>query len=381
VLILTTGCFGGGEEEAPAPAAEQAQASEPTATPVPPTPEAQPAAETPTTEAAAGTSTETNTAQEASAPAGSALAVEDSPEINSYRMHVIISTEGESGVDQVEIQGAYVKEPRAEQITMSYMQGEESEQIEIITVDGVNYMRAGDMWIQSPDANLNIAELTLLTPQSVASLLGEMEVIGAETVNDRPSTHYRGGKEMIPVVGTESDTMDMSQAETAQLDIWVDDALQVINRLTLEGSDTSVQPPVAFKLTYDYLDFNTEIAITAPETMAEAAPAGDAPAAGDFVPNNELGQLLGFNLMFPVDSTVETVVGANLYVVVAPFTLDEAQTFVESQMQSNGYTQLAKNVAPSGEVVYLYQRDQKAVSVTLSDAGDGKTRFQFATGP
>jgi hypothetical protein len=242
-------------------------------------------------------------------------------------------------------------------------------------------MRSGDMWMQTPETSLNIAELTLMTPQNVAGLLGQMEVIGPETVNDRPSTHYRGGKEMIPVVGTESDTMDVSQLETAQLDIWVDDALQVINRLTLQANDTGSQPPVAFTLTYDYLDYNTDIAIAAPDTMAGAAPAGDAPAEGDFVPTNELGQLLGFNLMFPVDSTVEMVAGANLYVIVAPFTLDEAQAFVESQMQNNGYTQLTKNVAPSGEVVYLYQQDQKAVSITLSDAGDGKTRFQFATGP
>jgi hypothetical protein len=85
--------------------------------------------------------------------------------------------------------------------------------------------------------------------------------------------------------------------------------------------------------------------------------------------------------MFPTGSTVETVAGANLYVIVAPFTIEEAPAFVETNMQNNGYTQLSKNIGPAGEVIYLFEREQKAVSVTLTDAGNGTTRFQFATGP
>ena len=74
------------------------------------------------------------------------------------------------------------------------------------------------------------------------------------------------------------------------------------------------------------------------------------------------------------------MVGDTLYGIVAPFTLEEAPAFVENNMQSNGYTQVSKDVGPNGEIVYLFQQDLNAVSVTLTDAGEGNTRFQFATG-
>jgi hypothetical protein len=233
--------------------------------------------------------------------------------------------------------------------------------------------------MQAPGSDLNVAELTLLTPQHVTDLLGEMQVIGAETVNDRATTHYQGSKEIIPVAGTPGDTLDVSEVDAAQIDLWVDDTYQAVVRLVFTASN--VEPAMMVTMTYDYLDLNSDIQIVAPEGALEAAPASDAPAAGDFVPNNELGELLGFNLMFPTGSTVETVMGANLYIIVAPFTLEEAPAFVETTMLSNGYSQLSKSSGPSGEVIYLFQREQKAVSVTLSDAGNGTTRFQFATGP
>lgn len=228
--------------------------------------------------------------------------------------------------------------------------------------------------MQAPDTKMDIAELTLLTPQNSVGLVGQMEVVGTETVNDRTALHYRGGKEIIPVVGTQGDTLDVSQIETAQLDLWVDERYNAIIRLSLQASNS--EPSVAFTLTYDYVDLNSDIQIVAPETLPESS----APPTGDFVPNNELGELLGFNLMFPTGSTVETVVGATLYVIVGPFTIEEAPAFIETNMQANGYTQLTKNNGPTGEVIYLFQREQKAVSITLTDAGDGTTRFQFATG-
>jgi hypothetical protein len=155
----------------------------------------------------------------------------------------------------------------------------------------------------------------------------------------------------------------------------VDETYNAIVRLTLEASNS--EPPITATLTYDYIDLNTDIQIAAPEIVQESS----ATPAGDFVPKNELGELLGFNLMFPTGSTVETVVGATLYVIVGPYTLEEAPTFIETTMQSNGYTQLSQNVGSAGEIIYLFQREQKAVNITLTAAGDGNTRFQFATGP
>ncbi len=372
VLILSVGCLGGGtiettEISTPLPT----QASVPTAT-IAVTPAIQ---ATSTQAAVAETPTAEATASTASSPQATASTVEEVPEILSYRLRVLVSNNGPRGTDMVQLNGAYIKEPPTELIEFDFQQGEQSQRMATMLVDGTRYMNIGDRWMQSPDAIMNIAELTLLTPQNVAGLLGQMELVGLESVNALSAYHYQGSKEIIPVVGTEGDTLDVSRIESAQLDLWVDETYNAIVRLTLEASNS--EPPITATLTYDYIDLNTEIQIAAPEIVQESS----ATPAGDFVPKNELGELLGFNLMFPTGSTVETVVGATLYVIVGPYTLEEAPTFIETTMQSNGYTQLSQNIGSAGEIIYLFQREQKAVNITLTAAGDGNTRFQFAIGP
>jgi hypothetical protein len=363
VLILTTGCFGGGESEATAaPTTEQAQASEPTAAAAAST-EAAPAAETPATEAAAGESS------------AAALTVEEVAEITSYRMRVLIVSQANGVTDTIRVEGAYIKEPPAEQIEINFQEGDQVQQVQTMLVDGLRYTSLGDAWTQTPDSGINIGELTLMTPKNVAGVLGQMEVVGTETVNGLSAVHYRGSKEIIPVVGPEGDSLDVSQVEAAQLDLWVDETYHAIISLKLTATNTVSDKPIDFTLTYDYLDLNTTIQIVAPETMAESS----TPPADDFVPKNELQEMLGFNIMFPVDSTIETVSGTNLYVIVVPYTREEAKRFVESAMQSNGYSVLSSSDLDSGETIYLYQKENKVYTVTLSDV-DGKTRFQFATG-
>jgi hypothetical protein len=207
-----------------------------------------------------------------------------------------------------------------------------------------------------------------------------MELVGEDTVNDRPSIHYRGSKEIIPVVGTAGDTLDVSQLEMAQIDVWVDAALQVVNRFVLTGSDSGASgQSLQFSVTYDYFDFNADIVVTAP--MALPLPAAGATPAGEFVPRNELSALLGFDMLMPAGSTVETVVGTTLYVVVAPYPLAEAANMIEPVLPYNGYIQVSKVGPTNGQIVYVFQREQKTVSVTLEDTGDGNTRFRFATNP
>lgn len=391
VLLLTASCFGGGgSSTAPAATTSAPTAAEAAiATPSEPAETEQEALSAATeTEDAGGNEDDTSESETSGAESseetadampvvGEVRAAEDIPEINSYRTHITIHSQTERGEDFVEIEGAYVKEPRAEQLTVNFQQGDETQQIAMLYVDGIRYLSMGDTWMQAPERTFSdVSELTLLTPQNISGIVDQMDVIGTETVNGLVATHYRGSKDIIPVVGTEGDTLDVSRVESAQIDIWVDETYYAIIKVTLEASNT--EPPMTSTLSFDYTDLNSDIPIEAPETL----PVSDTPLAeGDFVPRNELGALLGFNLLFPTGSTVETVVGTNLYVVVGPYSLDEATNMIELNMEANGYSQTSKNEAPSGEVIYIFQRDEKLVSISLSDAGDGTTRFQFATGP
>lgn len=391
-LLLVAGCLGGGDT---APRAAETVAPPQTAEPI--ATEAAPAAEEPREEASAtttpveegdheapassatadaGAETPEDTSHEmAATDASGVVPVEDAPGINSYRMHILVSSSTARGEDNIQIEGAFVKAPPAEQILITFVQEDETQEIEVVSVEGSNYTRVGETWIQSPDRTFsNLAEITLLTPQNIAGIVAQMEVIGTETVNGMNATHYRGSKEIIPVVGPAGDTLDVSRVEHAQLDLWADETHNAIVKLILEARNS--EPPMTSTLTFDYTDLNHELTIEAPATMPASE---EAPAADDFVPRNELGALLGFNLLFPTGSTVETVVGTNLYVVVGPYTLEEAANMIELNMAANGYSLMTKLDEPSGAVNYLFQQGDKVVNITLSDAGDGNTRFQFVT--
>lgn len=404
LLLLTAGCFGRGERAAAPDSEPTATTSAPvaveTATPSAPadaeeeapSAEDEPAAETEDetegeTEESGGDEADTSESetsesenQEEAADAmplmGEVRAVEDVPEINSYRTHITVNSQTERGEDYIEAEGAYVKEPKADQLTVTFLQGDETQQIATLYVDGVRYLSMGDTWMQSPAQTFsNISELTLMTPQNISGIIPQMEVIGTETVNGLVATHYRGSKEIIPIVGTEGDTLDVSRVESAQIDIWGDETYNAIIKLTLEARNT--EPPMTATITFDYTDINSDIIIEAPETL----PVSEEPVAeGDFVPNNELGALLGFNLMFPTGSTVETVVGTSLYVVVGPYGLEQATNMIELNMEANGYSQISKSDGPGGGTLFIFQQGDKIVSITLTEAGDEMTRFQFATG-
>ena len=71
---------------------------------------------------------------------------------------------------------------------VTFQQGDEIQQIAIRYVEGTRYLNRGDSWIQAPDRTFSdVSELTLLTPQNILSIVGQMEVIGTETVNEPPA--------------------------------------------------------------------------------------------------------------------------------------------------------------------------------------------------
>jgi hypothetical protein len=367
VFLMSAGCFSRGEESS------QSDGEANTASQVT---NVQPADDAP----AAGASAPSQASGVDASP-GVAQTVENVAAINSYRLRISTSSESARGVDEVLIEGAYVKEPAAEQLVIDFQQGGQTQRMEMIVVDGVRYMHTGDIWMQTPEAMINLDELTLITPEDVAGLLERMERVGVETLNNREAVHYRGGQDLIPVVGTESDTLDVSQVEFAQLDLWIDQIENVVSRLALEARDNSAEQQFTASVVFEYYDFNANIVIDAPSTAA-GAPAGvveSAPAVA--APTTELGQLVGFNLLLPTGSNIETIVSGSVLVATTPYTFEEAENFIEQALQNNGYT-LATKVGPlDNQIVYMFQKGAKLVNITVSIEGDGGVKLQFASAP
>jgi hypothetical protein len=350
VLLLAAGC--GGDE----------------ATPSPTTPQSLPAA--PTLAAPA---------QEPSAAAASdaAQTAEQAAAINSYRLRITTRSESARGADLVEIDGAYVKEPPAEELRIRYQDGAQS--MSTVVVDGVRYMQAGDQWLQAPEAAFAFDELTLITPDDVTGLLSRMTQVGVEEVNVLQAMHYRGGKEMIPVVGSASDQLDVSDLAFAEMNLWVDQATNVVTRMTLTANDA--EEAVALEVVFDYYDFNAAITIEAPSAVSVGPADGGMAATSTALPGDALSQLLGFRLLMPTGSTVESSLGTTMVTVLTPFTVAEAQRMIEQTLPANGYTLVTKAEPAPGQFTYLYQQGSKVVNITVSDGGGGAARLQFVTAP
>ncbi len=320
--------------------------------------------------------------------APSTAVVSDSPQtaeqtasINSYRLRITTRSESARGVDHVEIEGAFVKVPPAEELRIRYQDSAQS--MATMVVDGVRYLQAGDQWLQAPEVAFAFDDLTLITPDDVTGLLPLMTQMGVEEVNGVRAMHYRGGKEMIPVVGTPGERLDVNELAFAEMNLWVDQATNVITRMTLTASDAAsgASDDVDLEVRFDYYDFNAAITITAPTAASVVAADAGTAATSTALPGDALSQLLGFRLMLPTGSTVESSLGTTMVTVITPFTVAEAQNMVEHTLPVNGYSLVTRAEPASGEVTYLFQQDSKVVSVTVSDDGRGAARIQFITGP
>jgi hypothetical protein len=363
VSLTMAGCFSTGDQ---APIAESDAVASPAS--IAPTPPPEPMAPESSGQPA-------GTGSPADVPPASPLTVEASQAIQSYRFRISTRSENARGQNVVEIEGAVIKDPPAEQMVATFQQGERTQEIEMLLVGGIRYLRTDDTWMQTPDTTLNFDELTVITPRAAVGLWAQMERGARETVADRTAIRYRGGKELIPVMGDPGDQMDVSQLEFAQLDLWIDEAENVITKLVLEASDSETENPAQVMVVFEYYGFNGDIVIEPPlatSTGITAETVATEPA------RTELGQLVGFNLIVPTGTTVEGIVGANMLVATTSYTFDEAQRFVEQSMVSNGYTIVTKVGPANDQIVYLFQNGARVLNVTIIPADDQMTRIQFA---
>ena len=295
---------------------------------------------------------------------------EQTASINSYRLRITTRSESARGVDHMEIEGAFVEVPPAEELRIRYQDSAQS--MATMVVDGVRYLRAGDQWLQAPEVAFAFDELTLITPDDVTGLLPRMAQMGVEEVNGVRAMHYRGGKEMIPVVGTPSERLDVSELVFAEMNLWVDQATNVITRMTLTASDAAsgASDDVDLEVRFDYYDSSAAITITAPTAARVVGADAGTAATSTALPGDALSQLLGFRLLLPTGSTVESSLGTTMVTVLTPFTVAEAQNMVEHMLPTNGYTLVTRAEPAPREVTYLFQQGGKVVSITVSD-GDG----------
>ncbi len=363
-LLMATACFGGAESTADDPVS----ATEPAI--------ADPAA-TPTTEPAAAN---TNTSERAVADTLAAVrVVEEVESIVRYRMRTVVRNEIPNRNSSVEIDAAYIKEPPAEEITVQIDEGGDVQVLSMILVDGQRYMRSGEMVVQSADAQMNLDELTLIQPYDATDLSEHYRNLGEETLNGRTTTHYQGGAAAVPIASSGSDTFDLTGIESAQIDLWVDQAEHFIVAMEINVDGYPGEPDAAMQMRFDYFDFNSpDITVEAPADAMTVPDAGAAsngesgtdPAAGGAEPRNALGKLLGFDLLLATGS--EIVIASNQLVQVTTiYTLEEAVRLFQAQLPVNGYTFLNLMTPNDNERVLMFQKGAQIATIQLVATDNG----------
>jgi hypothetical protein len=308
--------------------------------------------------------------------------IEDVSAINSYRMRIEIHSEAARGDNNVAIEGEFVKEPPAERLVIRFEENGNPEQMEMVVAGGQRYFQAKGMWMQAPDMALNIAEYTLITPADIAEKSTGLTRLDSETVNGRATVHYQGDKSSIPAAGTPSDTFDVSQVDSAQLDLWVDEAENFIVKLQINVEDGQGEQAQRHTLLIEYLDFNAPISIEAPETLAEESStgaSGEQPVAVT-EPRTDLGKLLGFDLLLPTGSQV-TLQANNMVQATTPYTLDESVNLFQQNMPNNGYTLMSQVAPVAGQTVLMYQQGAKIITINLTALAANETRIEVIAAP
>lgn len=381
LAVLTIGCFSRGDSKA---------------VPPPPTEQAAPATATTneSTAAEADSEADSGTAETTALSAMAQLAIiEDVPSIARYRMRLTMGSEIPDRNTFVEVEAAYIKEPPTEEIVMQVEERGETQTITTYLVDGLRYMRSGDMVVQTADARMNLNELTLIQPRDATVLDDRFSVVGEETLNGRETTHYQGGPDAVPTGSTAGDSFDLTSLASARIDLWVDQAEQFIVAMEVNAEITEGSPGEQIHMRFEYYDFNSpEIVIEAPDDAmavpggmpgemsgaedqgepadesATTAPAADTAAPPE--PRNALGKLLGFDLLVATGSEINAV-SDQIVQVASVYTVDEAVGLFQATLPANGYTFLNLVEPQAGESVLMFQKGMQVATIQITEADSG----------
>ena len=94
--------------------------------------------------------------------------------------------------------------------------------------------------------------------------------------------------------------------------------------------------------------------------------------------DNELGKVLGFELAVPADATVTVSGGGAVASLKSPYTISEASDYVTSNLAENGFTLVNETQVNGAEHVYVFQQEDKWVSITIVPMKDDQATINFA---
>ncbi len=94
--------------------------------------------------------------------------------------------------------------------------------------------------------------------------------------------------------------------------------------------------------------------------------------------NNELGKVLGFELVVPDEATVTVSGGGAVASLQSPYSVNEATDFITTRLKENGFTLVNETQGNGDEYVYIFQQGGKWVSITIVPMKDDHATINFS---
>ncbi len=302
----------------------------------------------------AANATQTVVAATDSAPAisGGITFLNNLDAINSYRFSIEIKSEGaafegQAGVSLmggVLVEGAIVKEPPAQDFTITFATIPGSSGVRI--VGGQAFSNLNGEWSKgSTAAAPDIEGLLPLTAAEITPYLNDLEVVGNEAVDGRPATHYLANQAALVAIAEAqgaAGAANYARADDATADIWVDQEGGFVSKMDLvvEGAGVNPEQPDAegrLEIHVEYYDINEDINIDVPDLSAAASGSGGSGSGGttDTATVADLLALLGFDIDLPPGTTVEILY--EVASVTVPLSLADTQPLFINAFEANGY--------------------------------------------
>ena len=173
----------------------------------------------------AAAATATAPSQDAPRTAGGVAVPADIAAINSYTFFSRIVMAGEAFAipSDTIVKARVVKDQAAYQLVMTVAGLETT----IIQIGDTTYTQADvgvDIWVRGPasESLYALQDYEYVAGEDYLDDLGQMENLGVEEINGRRATHYRADREALAAINDPAIDFDFSQADEAQLDIWID---------------------------------------------------------------------------------------------------------------------------------------------------------------
>ncbi|MBN2255165.1 MAG: hypothetical protein JW736_05630 [Deltaproteobacteria bacterium] len=253
-------------------------------------------------------------------------------ELKSYRSEMVITFKSKDGTTDggMTIVQETTTDPPAQRVLMGMqgtfpgaedmgdLTGGESFEIEVIVIEDKQWLRFGDMWMQTsassedavdPDSLSGLGE-TFLNPEDLNSLADEQDLkyIGKETVNGIKTRHYHAVYDSLwGQLG-----LDDEDIESGEADIWIADEaglpqfvvrmnFEIEGKLDLDDAGEKMDGTMTMEM--EVTDINQPVTIEVPED----AMAGGLPEGVPEYPNAQEMNALGDMVSITTKDDEETV--------------------------------------------------------------------------